>query len=97
MVTESPKIVARDFSIMFGTLQALRDVSLDIRAHEILGIIGPANSGKTSFLRALNRMNELHPLYRYTGTIHLETEDTAIFTLPSDRISIRVGLVPALA
>jgi phosphate transport system ATP-binding protein len=36
---------------------ALKDVSLSIREHEIFGIIGPANAGKTSFLKAINRMD----------------------------------------
>ena len=57
---ESPvfnKLEVRDLTIRYGQKTALEGVSLDVRENEIFGIIGPANSGKTSFLRALNRMD----------------------------------------
>ncbi len=47
----------RDLSIRYGGVPALSDVNLEIRKHEIFGIIGPANAGKTSFLKAINRMD----------------------------------------
>ena len=50
------KLEVRDLSISYGSTPALSDVSLAIREHEIFGIIGPANAGKTSFLKTLNRM-----------------------------------------
>jgi len=43
----------------FGALQVLKDIDIEVRKNEILGIIGPSNSGKTTFLRALNRLNYL--------------------------------------
>ncbi len=51
------KVGVRDLSIRYGQTSALRDVTLDVREHEIFGIIGPANAGKTSFLKSLNRMD----------------------------------------
>jgi len=53
------KIEVRDLTIRYADTIALEQASFAIAEHEIFGIIGPANSGKTSFLRALNRMNEL--------------------------------------
>ena len=44
-------------SIRYGDHLALQDVTLDVHEHEIFGIIGPANAGKTSFLKAINRMD----------------------------------------
>ncbi len=55
--------------IRYGSEWALRDVTLDIRRHEIFGIIGPANAGKTSFLRALNRMDEFTPSMHIEGSV----------------------------
>jgi phosphate transport system ATP-binding protein len=46
-----------NLTIRYGREPALSDVNLDVRKHEIFGIIGPANAGKTSFLKALNRMD----------------------------------------
>lgn len=57
-VSDSDTIVrVRDLDISYGGQPALSGVSLDIRANEIFGIIGPANAGKTSFLKAINRMD----------------------------------------
>ena len=51
------KLEVRNLSIGYAGTQVLRDVNLSVREHEIFGIIGPANAGKTSFLKALNRMD----------------------------------------
>ena len=59
----------RDVSIRYGDKTVLRNVTFDVEEHEIFGIIGPANSGKTSFLRALNRMDELTPSMAVDGEI----------------------------
>jgi ABC-type polar amino acid transport system ATPase subunit len=48
------KLSVRNLSIGYGSKPALVGVDLSIRENEIFGIIGPANSGKTSFLKALN-------------------------------------------
>ena len=52
------KLDVRDVTISYGGLAALRNVTLDVRQNEIFGIIGPANAGKTSFLKAINRMSD---------------------------------------
>jgi len=70
-----PKVAVRDLSIRYGDHVALRGVSLEIREREIFGIIGPANSGKTSFLRALNRMDVFTPAMRVDGEIRFAGRD----------------------
>ncbi len=55
--TAANKLEVRDVTIQYGGVPALSDVTLDVRQNEIFGIIGPANAGKTSFLKALNRMD----------------------------------------
>ena len=70
------KVEVRDLTISYGSKVALRDVNLEIREHEILGIIGPANSGKTSFLRALNRMDEFTPGMKIEGSVQFDGHDT---------------------
>lgn len=68
-------IRARDFSFSFGSVEALKKISLDIRRHEIFGIIGPAGSGKSTFLRSLNRLNDLVPGWRAAGLLEVEGQD----------------------
>jgi len=72
----APKVWVKDLSIRYGDTVALRDVSLEIQEHEIFGIIGPANSGKTSFLRALNRMDTFTDGMHVEGNILFGGRDT---------------------
>ena len=89
------KIAIRDWSVWYGPLHALKGVSLDVRPREILGIIGPANSGKTSLLRSLNRLNDLQPAFRYAGAITLDGRDL-YRELDAQDVRRRVGIVFAL-
>ena len=69
------KLEVRDLSISYGKTPALSGVSLDIREHEIFGIIGPANAGKTSFLKTLNRMNMFNSNMHVDGEILFNGRD----------------------
>jgi len=66
------KMSVRDVNISYGGVPALSDVSFDIREHEIFGIIGPANAGKTSFLKALNRMDPFTDGMKVEGDIRFD-------------------------
>jgi len=69
------KLEVRDLSISYGGKPALVGVNLEIRENEIFGIIGPANSGKTSFLKALNRMDMFNAGMQVTGDILFNGRD----------------------
>ena len=69
------KIDVRDLSIYYGDKPAIENVSLDVREHEIFGIIGPANAGKTSFLKALNRMDMFTTNMKVRGDVHFNGFD----------------------
>ena len=57
--TVPPIIQVEDLRLSYGTREVLHGISFDIAPHEIFAIIGPAQSGKTSLLRCLNRTIEL--------------------------------------
>ena len=61
---------AKDLNLWYGQNDALRDVSIDIPAHEITAFIGPSGCGKSTFLRTLYRMNDLIPSVRITGEVN---------------------------
>ncbi len=63
------KIETRNLSVSYNSMPIVNNVNLTVYEHEILGIIGPANSGKTSFLKALNRMNDFTPNMQVTGDV----------------------------
>ena len=56
------KIETRNLSVYYdgGAVHALKEVNIKIEANRITALIGPSGCGKTTFLRALNRMNELN-------------------------------------
>lgn len=65
----------KNLTISYGNHDALRNVSLNIVKNEIFGIIGPANSGKTSFLKTLNRMDLFNPEMKVQGDILFRGRD----------------------
>ena len=73
--TSTAKVEVADLAIRYGDTVALEDASFEILEHEIFGIIGPANSGKTSFLRALNRMDDFVDGMDVSGTVKLDGKD----------------------
>jgi phosphate transport system ATP-binding protein len=90
------KIDIQNLTVYHEDTPLLKDVTMGIEASRILSIIGPAGSGKTTFLRTLNRMNELELGYRLEGRVYLDSED--INGPEYDVVSLRkkVGIVFAL-
>ena len=70
-----PKIAVKDLAIKYGEFTALSGVNLEIRQNEIFGIIGPANSGKTSFLKSINRMDQFDWNMKVSGDIVFNGRD----------------------
>lgn len=65
----APVLEVSDLAISYGDQTALEQINLTVYEHEIFGIIGPANAGKTSFLKAVNRMDMFEPQMRVAGSI----------------------------
>jgi phosphate transport system ATP-binding protein len=95
MVNRQFKIEIQDLNVWYEENQALRNVSLMVESQEILGVIGPSNSGKTSLLKTLNRLNELYPGSRTEGRVRLDGKD--IFReIDKHLLRKKVGIVFAL-
>jgi len=88
------KFDIKDLNTWFGSFHALKSVNLQIDSNEILSIIGPSNSGKTTFLRTLNRLNDLIPNFKMNGKIELEKED--IRKIDTELLRKKIGMVFAL-
>jgi phosphate transport system ATP-binding protein len=88
------KFEIHDLNIWFGSIHALKKVNMEIQANEILSVIGPANSGKTTFLRTLNRLNDLNANLKITGAVELEREDIKIIDV--EALRRKIGMVFAL-
>jgi phosphate transport system ATP-binding protein len=78
----------------FGSLQVLKNLNLEIYKNEIFGIIGPANSGKTTFLRALNRLNYLNASYSQSGEIFFANQN--LKSISDNILRKKIGIIFAL-
>jgi phosphate transport system ATP-binding protein len=87
------KLSARNVNLYYGKFQALRDISLDIPTCSITSIIGPSGCGKSSFLRLLNRMNDLIPGVRVEGAIELDGRSLYDRSMNVVNLRKRVGMV----
>jgi len=84
----------KNLNTYFGLTHALKDVNIEIKANEILSIIGPSNSGKTTFLRMLNRLNDLNPRFKMNGDVRFDGED--IRKVDVELLRRKIGMVFAL-
>jgi phosphate transport system ATP-binding protein len=70
-----PQIVVEDLRLAYAHKEVLHGLSFEIHRNEIFGIIGPAQSGKTSLLRCINRTIDFTPGACVSGSIRVDGED----------------------
>ncbi len=75
MVAANPMIAVEDLHVSYGHREVVKGVSVTIKRNEIFGVIGPAQSGKTTLLRIINRTLENIPGATFTGTVIVDGED----------------------
>ena len=89
----SAKIVVRDLSFFYNHNKALSELSLKVETNSILGIMGPAKSGKTTLLRVFNRLCDLFHNIHIEGQVLLDGENILQHDLNVDKLRTRVGMV----
>jgi phosphate transport system ATP-binding protein len=80
-------------SVCYGDFRAVRDVTLDIRQHEITAFIGPSGCGKSTVLRCFNRMNDLIESARVEGTLTYHGVDLYDPAVNPVEVRRRIGMV----
>lgn len=80
------KLSIRNLTLSRGGVPVLSDISLDVRASELLVVIGPSGSGKSSLLRCINRLNDID-----SGAITLDGH--SVFDLPVTELRRKVGMM----
>jgi len=88
-----PKIVIKELNFFYHKKQVIRDLNLDIYKNEILAVFGPANSGTTTLLRALNRLCDLIPETRVDGQILLDGKNIFAPDVSVTELRRKVGMV----
>src|SRR5438034_5567408 len=87
------KIDVRNTNFWYSAKQALYDVSIPLRERQVTALIGPSGCGKTTFLRTLNRMNDLIPGTRTEGEAMMDGENIYAKTTDVVLLRQRVGMV----
>ena len=84
---------AKQLNLFYGDKQALFNVNLGLPEFQTTALIGPSGCGKSSFLRCLNRMNDIVPSAHVDGHVLLDTQD--IYDPSVDVVELRthVGMV----
>jgi phosphate transport system ATP-binding protein len=83
----------RDVAVFYGDYRAIRDVTLPIGRNEITALIGPSGCGKTTFLRVLNRMNDLIEGARVQGSVRYHGVDLYDEQVDPVEVRRRIGMV----
>lgn len=84
---------AQDLALGFGSATVLSGLNIDIRKGAITALIGPTGSGKTTFLRALNRMNDKVTKHWHRGEVLLEGSSIYAPGVQLMALRRRVGMV----
>ena len=86
------KFEIKDLNLYYGDYHALKNINMDLAENEITAFIGPSVCGKSTFLKCLNRMNDLVEGCKITGSVTLDGEDI-YGNMDVNKLRKRVGMV----
>src|SRR3954447_23495888 len=87
------RIDVEGLNVWFGAFQALKDINIIVEPKQVTALIGRSGCGKSTFLRALNRMHDVVPSARVSGEVLLDGRD--IYAAGVDPVAVRrsIGMV----
>ena len=86
-------ITAKDLCLWYGENQALKNIDIAIPENSITAFIGPSGCGKATFLKTLNRMNDLIPIVKITGDVSYNGSNIFDKTIDVNELRRDVGMV----
>jgi len=84
---------AEDFSVFYGSFEAVKSVSMEITEKDVVAIIGPSGCGKSTFLRCINRINDLVPECHTKGNLFFHEKDIFSRDVDVNVLRKRIGMV----
>jgi phosphate transport system ATP-binding protein len=87
------RISISNLEFFYGDSRALKNISLPLYASKVTAFIGPSGCGKSTLLRVLNRMYDLYPNQRATGSVRLDGEDILSPSQDINLLRARIGMV----
>jgi phosphate transport system ATP-binding protein len=91
--TAPAKIEVADLNFYYGAHRVLDQINLKVLPNQVTAFIGPSGCGKTTFLRSLNRMNDIIPGTRVEGSIKIDGRDIHASSVDVVDLRRRVGMV----
>ncbi len=91
--TTAARMDVEHLSAFYGRFQALDDITFPIHPGAVTAVIGPSGCGKSTFIRCLNRLHELTPGARVTGSVRLEGIDIYGPGIDPARVRQLIGMV----
>ena len=88
-----PLLEVRDLAVHAGGRPWLRNVTFDVHAGQVFGIIGPSGAGKSTLLRSLNRLTDLIPGLSVTGDVRLRGESIHARGVDVNALRMKVGML----
>ena len=86
------KFEIKDLNLYYGDYHALKNINMNLAENEITAFIGPSGCCKSTFLKCLNRMNDLVEGCKITGSVTLDGEDI-YGNMDVNKLRKRVGMV----
>jgi phosphate transport system ATP-binding protein len=90
---EKAKIRVRDLNLYISKQHILKNINVDIPENKITVILGPSGCGKTTLLKSMNRLTDLYPEVKVSGSIYIGEEDILNTTSEITAIRKRMGLL----
>lgn len=91
--TNPSKIVVQHLNLHYGENHALKDINMNIAQNAVTAFIGPSGCGKPTFLKCLNRMNDLVDCVKIDGTVTIDGEDIYSPKVDTTLLRKKVGMV----
>ena len=83
----------KGLDLWYGEDQALKNINLEIPENEVTAIIGPSGCGKSTYIKTLNRMIELIPTVKTSGTINYRGKNILDKSYKVEDLRTNVGMV----
>ena len=87
------RISVEDLSAWYGSVQAVRGITMDVRDRQVTALIGPSGCGKSTVLRCLNRMHETVTGARVEGRVAIDGTDIYARGINAIAVRRRIGMV----
>jgi phosphate transport system ATP-binding protein len=87
------KIEIKKLNAWFGENHVLKEIGLKIKRNHVTAIIGPSGCGKSTLIRCINRMHEIVPRARVSGSVLLDGEDIYDKSIDPVNVRRRIGMV----